>query len=816
MASITGEIPLDALQAYHLLSGQLAGISASVFYTEYWLKGLNQQVSQKLAASKLNPYPGARTPQAALEQHVREQIKVAVRAVSDMLQNKTMAKCNALIERAELVNEAVLVRCASFGRHGDPIGVLKTLGISDSTAYHRELCSAIASGIGTHWPNYAVKPLEYHDAGKFARHFEKRLMGMSLASRPALDTSRSAAAAMPRSSASPVARKFGSRLADLSPAQSAEEVTLFSRASPPPLGDRVLNASVRPTCALVALERIGEPLPLANASVQSTSGLVALDRVGESLSLAGSAAAVPPASAGMYSGRRGQRSPFSEELDVSVDQSIFTDEPYLATPPSEAETPVGDRLMPMGIGLDRVGIECHHNGPDEMYGHHSPHHHHHRHQRTMSTTTEAAMPSLEDISVPMPPLENIPVAGSKKHTTTVLDIVKNSPQHRTLASLLAAAGLTGELKKSGPFTVFAPTDAAFQQIAASLGGLSAAKKKVVLLYHVLGSRLSEADVIARIKKGQTTAPTLLAGQSLRFSIPNGLSFAVNETVSVTTADLKAANGFVHVVNAVLLPASLLVKTGKAMPALGPLNGTSRLGKVATISAMPPLVEVPSSSSGRVASKPPPLVANSSSSRVASGPPPLAAVSSKSVQQTASQSTAASKPKLTPLSPDHPLGKKLLAQKNIVATAAAASSSTAPATHNIALGLLKNFLGSPAAAEVLTGDAYVFFAPSDKRLRPLGNSINSTDLLVPFVKCHLCEDVNPAAAITNRKWTPLSARAPAIVVSSALQMVSPTGPNWSPQLKEENIFYHDGRQISVRIFTHDNIIKPTTAGVSTRQ
>jgi len=809
MASITGEIPLDALQAYHLLSGQLAGISASVFYTEYWLKGLNQQVSQKLAASKLNPYPGARTPQAALEQHVREQIKVAVRAVSDMLQNKTMAKCNALIERAELVNEAVLVRCASFGRHGDPIGVLKTLGISDPTAYHRELCGAIASGIGTHWPNYAVKPLEYHDAGKFVRHFEKRLISMSLASRPALDTGRSAATA-PRSSTSPVARKFGSRLADLSPAQSTEEVTLFSRASPPPLGDRVVNASARPTCALVALDRVGEPFPLANASVQSTSGLVALDRVGESLSLAGSA--IPPASAGMYSGRRGQRSPFSDELDVSVDQSIFTDEPYLATPPSEAETPVGDRLMPMGIGLDRVGIECHHNGPDEMYGHHSPHHHHHRHQRTMSTT-EAAMPSLEDISVPMPPLENISVAGSKKHTTTVLDIVKNSPQHRTLASLLAAAGLTGELKKSGPFTVFAPTDAAFQQVAARLGGLSAAQKKEVLLYHVLASQLSEADVIAKIKKGQTTAPTLLAGQSLRFSIPNGLSFAVNETVSVTTADLKAANGFVHVVNAVLLPASLLVKTGKAMPALGPLNGTSRLGKVATISAMPPLVEVPSSSLGRVASKPPALVANSSPSRVASKPPPLVAVNSKSVQQTASQSAAASKPKLTPLSPDHPLGKKLLAQKNIVATAAAAGT---PATHNIALGLLKNFLGSPAAAEMLTNDAYVFFAPSDKRLRPLGNNINSTDLLVPFVKCHLCEDINPAAPITNRKWTPLSARAPAIVVSSALQILSPTGPDWSPQLKEENIFYHDGRQISVRIFTHDNIIKPTTAGVSTRQ
>ena len=119
---------------------------------------------------------------------------------------------------------------------------------------------------------------------------------------------------------------------------------------------------------------------------------------------------------------------------------------------------------------------------------------------------------------------------------------------KTLASLLTKAGLAGTLKGKGPYTVFAPTDAAFAKVPKSTLdalGKDKAKLRAVLLYHVASGRLTGARVVKR------TSVKTLNGQALRISV-SGSKVSVGGA-RVTTADVKASNGVVHVINKVLIP-----------------------------------------------------------------------------------------------------------------------------------------------------------------------------------------------------------------------------------------------------------------------
>ncbi|MCL4163398.1 UNVERIFIED_CONTAM: hypothetical protein GTU68_014575, partial [Idotea baltica] len=133
---------------------------------------------------------------------------------------------------------------------------------------------------------------------------------------------------------------------------------------------------------------------------------------------------------------------------------------------------------------------------------------------------------------------------------TVVDVIVNSPDHNTLETAVVAAGLAGTLSGDGPFTVFAPTDAAFA--ALDTGVLDALLMDPmgaltdVLLYHVLGleapsSALSDGQIV----------PTLLSGESVQVSIV-GNSIFINDA-EVTVADIQTDNGIVHVIDAVLDP-----------------------------------------------------------------------------------------------------------------------------------------------------------------------------------------------------------------------------------------------------------------------
>jgi uncharacterized surface protein with fasciclin (FAS1) repeats len=118
----------------------------------------------------------------------------------------------------------------------------------------------------------------------------------------------------------------------------------------------------------------------------------------------------------------------------------------------------------------------------------------------------------------------------------------------TLASLLKQAGLVKTLQGNGPYTVFAPTDAAFAKVPkATLQALAKdkAKLRAVLLYHVAKGKLTAAKVVKR------SSVTTLNGQSVTIRTRHG-----KVTVGgarVLTPDVAASNGVIHVINKVLIP-----------------------------------------------------------------------------------------------------------------------------------------------------------------------------------------------------------------------------------------------------------------------
>ena len=121
-------------------------------------------------------------------------------------------------------------------------------------------------------------------------------------------------------------------------------------------------------------------------------------------------------------------------------------------------------------------------------------------------------------------------------------------QFKTLTMLLNRAGLAGTLQQRGPYTVFAPTDAAFKQVPkATLDALlrDKAKLKAVLLYHVVSGKVTAARV-AKLSSAKT-----LNGKSVRIRL-SGSNVFVN-SAKVAKADVAASNGVIHVVNRVLIP-----------------------------------------------------------------------------------------------------------------------------------------------------------------------------------------------------------------------------------------------------------------------
>ncbi|MBC7651542.1 MAG: fasciclin domain-containing protein [Deinococcales bacterium] len=139
---------------------------------------------------------------------------------------------------------------------------------------------------------------------------------------------------------------------------------------------------------------------------------------------------------------------------------------------------------------------------------------------------------------------------AKVETKDVVDIAIGSPDHTTLVAAVTAAGLVETLKGAGPFTIFAPSNAAFAALpAGTVDGLLKPESKAalsnILTYHVVAGAVKAAD----LKDGQKI--TTLQGEELTVTIKEG-KVMINGA-NVTAADLKGSNGVVHVIDAVLMP-----------------------------------------------------------------------------------------------------------------------------------------------------------------------------------------------------------------------------------------------------------------------
>ena len=132
------------------------------------------------------------------------------------------------------------------------------------------------------------------------------------------------------------------------------------------------------------------------------------------------------------------------------------------------------------------------------------------------------------------------------HAKDIVDTAVAAGNFKTLATALTAAGLVDTLKGKGPFTVFAPTDAAFAKIPkADLDALLKDKAKLtaVLTYHVVPGKVMAADVKAgKVKTVQ--------GSELTISTTGGVMV---DKAKVTATDIVADNGVIHVIDSVIMP-----------------------------------------------------------------------------------------------------------------------------------------------------------------------------------------------------------------------------------------------------------------------
>jgi uncharacterized surface protein with fasciclin (FAS1) repeats len=150
-----------------------------------------------------------------------------------------------------------------------------------------------------------------------------------------------------------------------------------------------------------------------------------------------------------------------------------------------------------------------------------------------------------------------PAAASAQTTARQAAPAKTIPQvateagtFNTLVTALKAAGLVETLQGAGPFTVFAPTDAAFAKLpAGTVEALLADKAKLtaILTYHVVPGKVMAGDIVA--KNG--AKPGTVNGQPLDIAVRGGKVYV--NGAQVTGADVAASNGVIHVIDTVLLP-----------------------------------------------------------------------------------------------------------------------------------------------------------------------------------------------------------------------------------------------------------------------
>jgi uncharacterized surface protein with fasciclin (FAS1) repeats len=156
------------------------------------------------------------------------------------------------------------------------------------------------------------------------------------------------------------------------------------------------------------------------------------------------------------------------------------------------------------------------------------------------------------------------VTAQMAPTQNIVEVAAGSPNHTTLVAAVKAAGLVDTLSGAGPFTVFAPTNAAFDKLPpGTVDTLLKPENKdqlaKILTYHVVAGNVNAHDLIKLIKKsGGKAELKTVSGGTLTATLNAGKVALTDEkggTATVTTADLHATNGVIHVIDSTLLPSN---------------------------------------------------------------------------------------------------------------------------------------------------------------------------------------------------------------------------------------------------------------------
>ncbi len=159
--------------------------------------------------------------------------------------------------------------------------------------------------------------------------------------------------------------------------------------------------------------------------------------------------------------------------------------------------------------------------------------------------------------------QNPMVGGAAMYATKdIVDNAVNSADHTTLVAAVKAAGLVDTLKGAGPFTVFAPTNAAFDKLPAGTVGMLVKPENrtmltKILTYHVVAGRMDSKAIMKAIKKGRGTAQFKTVSGGMLTARMSGKNLILRDekggTSMVTIANVRQSNGVIHVVDTVLMP-----------------------------------------------------------------------------------------------------------------------------------------------------------------------------------------------------------------------------------------------------------------------
>jgi len=144
----------------------------------------------------------------------------------------------------------------------------------------------------------------------------------------------------------------------------------------------------------------------------------------------------------------------------------------------------------------------------------------------------------------------LPFAAARAETKDIVDVAAGNGSFNTLVTAIKAADLVDTLKGDGPFTVFAPTDEAFAKLPEGtvedlLKPENKEKLVAILTYHVVPSKVMSSDIAGKKTKAKT-----VEGDELTVDATSGVKV---DEATVTTADVGASNGVIHVIDTVLMP-----------------------------------------------------------------------------------------------------------------------------------------------------------------------------------------------------------------------------------------------------------------------